>query len=98
MRRRHPHQHRHGHPSEERLREIVDEFVPRSNERPAYLAFTRELMAAERHKQLKRQAQAPDYSLRTKRVVLKYFRRGLHGRAMWRIGEALIGRMYPAGR
>jgi hypothetical protein len=40
----------------------------------------------------------PDFSMRTKRVVAQWFRRGLHGRVMWRIGEALTGRALPGGR
>jgi len=45
-----------------------------------------------------RRRRFPDFSMRTKRIVAKWFRRGLHGRALWRIGEALIGRLFPAGR
>ena len=33
----------------------------------------------------------PDYSMRTKRLVMKYFARGLSGHKMWLIGEALLG-------
>lgn len=40
----------------------------------------------------------PDFSTRTKRVVARWLRRGLSGRTLWRIGEALIGRLFPAGR
>jgi hypothetical protein len=40
----------------------------------------------------------PDFRIRTKRVVARWFRRGLSGRAMWRIGQALFGRVFPAGR
>ncbi len=36
-------------------------------------------------------SQMPDYSMRTKRVVMKWFARGLHGNILWRIGEAILG-------
>jgi hypothetical protein len=39
---------------------------------------------------LERPRPFPDFSMRTKRVVLKYFRRGLHGNLLWRIGEAIL--------
>jgi hypothetical protein len=92
MSRRNCHPPHHESPHEQRLREIVDELVPDSPQKSAYLTFARELTAAERHKQLKRQAQAqaPDYSMRTKRVVMKHFRRGLHGNLLWRVGSAIL--------
>ncbi|MBM3330252.1 hypothetical protein FJY68_00190 [candidate division WOR-3 bacterium] len=36
----------------------------------------------------------PDFTRRTKRVVLKWFRRGLRGNLMWRIGVGLLGRRF----
>jgi hypothetical protein len=33
----------------------------------------------------------PDYSVRTKRVVQKWFERGLHGHILWLVGQAVIG-------
>jgi len=38
----------------------------------------------------------PDFSRRTKLVVMRWFARGLHGKAMWLIGERLLGRIHPA--
>ena len=35
------------------------------------------------------------FSARNKRVVMKWFRRGLHGNLLWRIGVGLVGRLYP---
>ena len=40
----------------------------------------------------------PDFSTRSKRTAARWLRRGLSGRTLWRIGEALIGRLFPAGR
>ena len=34
----------------------------------------------------------PDFSMRTKRVVQKYFERGLRGNLLWLIGEAVLNR------
>ncbi len=103
---RHHHRHerrRPGRVREQRLREIVDGLVPGSLQKRAYLDFARELAqslrgnppalqtgswklgpATTRHRRF------PDYSMRTKRVVAKWFRRGLSGRLLWLIGEALI--------
>jgi len=106
MKRRH--QHRHEHPSGERLREIVAASGLEPGQEEAGLAFARELAAVQRtsffvHRSATRKAgtvplsscvrlaavQSP-FSQRTKRVVMKYFRRGLHGRALWRIGQAVL--------
>jgi hypothetical protein len=111
-------------PHEQRLRDVVDMFVRDDTEKAAYLAFARELMAAERrphtmHRVIPtkpiRQAQGrlraarnlagkqagrdPSISLgvtngrdpsqRTKRVVAKWFRRGLSGHKLWLLGEAV---------
>jgi len=48
----------------------------------------------------RRGAQFPDFSHRTKIVVMKWFRRGLSGHLMWRIGERLMGwpDQLPPGR
>jgi len=58
----------------------------------AGLAFARELVVS------MHRAPDPDFSRRTKRIVTKWFRRGLSGHALWRIGEALIGLLFPAGK
>ena len=34
----------------------------------------------------------PDYSMGTKRIVAKWFARGLHGNLLWRVGEAILNR------
>jgi hypothetical protein len=92
MRGTHHHRHWHEHPSEERLRGIVAASGLEPGQEEAGLAFARELVAS------MRRAPDPDFSRRTKLVVMKWFRRGLSGRTLWRIGEALIGRLFPAGR
>lgn len=48
MSRRNCHPPHHESPHEQRLREIVDELVPDDSQKQAYLAFARELAAAER--------------------------------------------------
>jgi hypothetical protein len=74
--------------SDELVREVVEAVVP-AKERLRYVAFARELCAT-----LKRPP-GPDYTRRTKAVVERWFRRGLHGNLLWRIGVALLGRLYP---
>jgi hypothetical protein len=106
MRRRN--QHRHEDPSEERLRRIVAASGLAPGQEEAGLAFARELVASMRHGRLGTRSEIPgrisvmsppqDFSRRTKLVVMKWFRRGLSGRALWRIGEALIGRLFPAAK
>ena len=49
-------------------------------ERPVYLAFANELEGSLRCRL------GPDYSRRTKRIVEKWFIRGLSGHKMWLIG------------
>jgi hypothetical protein len=70
------------------LRRVVDSLVASADERPSYLSFARELART------LRRPPVPDFSLATRRVVMKWFRRGLSGGALWRIGAALIGRMF----
>ena len=71
-------------PQEQHLREIVDVLVQDDSEKPAYLAF-----ALEFRRSLHR-APVPDYELGTKRVVMKWFERGLHGHLLWLVGQAVI--------
>jgi hypothetical protein len=78
--------HRH---SGEFLREVVAAVVPECD-RERYMPFARELYAT------LRRPPVPDFTRRAKRVVRKWFERGLHGNLMWRIGERLLGRQYPA--
>ena len=77
--------HRH---SGEVVREVVAAVVP-EQERERYMPFARELCAS-----LKRPP-GPDYTRRTKAVIARWFRRGLHGNLLWRIGVALLGRLFP---
>jgi hypothetical protein len=96
MSRRKRPQPEHGSPHEQRLREIVDEIVSDDSQKQAYLTFARELMAAGRSSSFVRRpsSEAPDFSMRTKRVVEKWFGRGLHGNLLWLIGESVLqGRM-----
>ena len=84
MSRRNCHPPHHESPHEQRLREIVDEVVPDCPQKPAYLAFARELAQSVHH------APVPDYEIGTKRVVQKWFERGLHGHLLWLVGQAVI--------
>jgi hypothetical protein len=74
--------------SDELVREAVAAVVP-ARERVRYAAFARELCTT-----LKRPP-GPDYTRRTKAVIARWFRRGLHGNLLWRIGVGLLGRLYP---
>ena len=92
MSRRNCHPPHHESPHEQRLREIVDELVPDCLQKPAYLQFAMELARAERasYNVHRTTLRVPDCSTRTKRVVLKYFKRGLHGHLLWLVGQAVI--------
>jgi len=112
MKRRKMQRPEHESPHEQRLREIVDEFVPECPEKQAYLAFARELARAEHHARLtaderrwtqmqdpdssesrdqKPECRIPGYpSEAVKRVVMKWFRRGLHGNLLWLVGGAIL--------
>ncbi len=100
MRGQPPHRH-----SGEFLREVVAEVVP-EEEWDRYLVFARELVLAERRAARQENSefriQRPECRVAgytpkpVQRVVMKHFRRGLHGNLMWRIGERLMGRPYPS--
>jgi hypothetical protein len=97
MSRRKRPQPEHESQHELRLRGIVDEIVSDDSQKQAYLAFAHELMAAGRSSSFVRRpsSEAPDFSMRTKRVVQKWFERGLSGHLLWLIGESVLqGRMY----
>jgi hypothetical protein len=81
-----------GSPQEQRLREIVDVLVQDESRKPAYLSFAHELMAAERRQPQasSHKLQDPDFSQRTKRMVMKWFERGLSGHLLWLVGRAAI--------
>jgi hypothetical protein len=70
------------------VREVVGAVVP-VEDRERYMPFARELCAS-----LKRPP-GPDYTRRTKLVIVRWFRRGLHGNLLWRIGAELLGRLFP---
>jgi hypothetical protein len=84
MSKQHSHPSHHQSPHEQRLREIVDVLVPDDPQKPAYLAFAREF-AFSVHR-----APVPDFEPGTKRVVLKWFKRGLHGHTLWLVGQAVM--------
>jgi hypothetical protein len=77
------HQH-----SGEYLHEVVAAVVAKED-CAKYMPFARELYAT------LHRPPVPDFTRRTKRVVMKHFVRGLHGRPMWLIGERLLGRLHP---
>ena len=100
MSRQHSHPSRHENPHEQRLREIVDVLVPEDPQKPAYLAFAREFARTMRRPPkmgtVPRDAcvelgvvQSP-FSEGTKRVVQKWFERGLHGHLLWLVGQAVM--------
>jgi len=74
--------------SGEVVREVVAAVVP-EQDRERYMPFARELCVT-----LKRPP-GPDYTRRTKAVIKRWFRRGLHGNLLWRIGVGLLGRLFP---
>jgi len=100
MSRRYSHPPRHDSPHEQRLREIVDELVPDDSRKAAYLSFARELARAERRSRkpgtvpqsacVELGAVQSPFSQRTKRVVAKWFKRGLSGHLLWLVGEAVL--------
>ena len=92
MSRRRHHLPHHESPHELRLWAIVDSLVTDISEKEAYLAFAREVARAERasYNVHRSSLRVPDYSRRTKRVVMKWFERGLSGHLMWLIGRELL--------
>jgi hypothetical protein len=80
---RQPHRH-----SGRFVREVVAAVVP-ERDRERYMPFARELCTT-----LKRPP-GPDYTRRTKAVIVRWFRRGLHGNLLWRIGVGLLARLFP---
>jgi len=105
MSRRKRPQPEHRSPHEQRLRGIVDEIVSDDSQKQAYLAFARELTLSVRRgpkmgdspseQRVGLAAVQSPFSEETKRVVQKWFERGLSGHLLWLIGEAVLqGRMY----
>jgi hypothetical protein len=78
------HSSHHEDPREQRLRVIVSLFVPDGPERQAYLAFARELTRTIHRDPV------PDYERNTKLVVMRWFKRGLHGHLLWLVGQAVV--------
>ena len=74
-----------GHP-DGFLRELVGTLACPHEQRAAYLTFAFEL-----YRTLARPP-VPGFSHHTQRVVMKWFRRGLSGKLMWLIGEAILVR------
>ena len=73
----------HESPHEARIVWAVGVAGVSDEQRPFYLCFAREL-----ERSLCRRL-GPDYSSWTKRIVEKWFIRGLNGHKMWLIGQAL---------
>jgi len=102
MSKRNCHPPHHESPHEQRLREIVDELVPDDYQKQAYLSFARELAMSLRRglkmggchseQHVGPAAVQSPFSADTKRVVQKWFERGLHGNLLLLIGEAILGR------
>ena len=100
MSKRNCHPPHHESPHEQRLREIVDELVPDDSQKQAYVAFARELAISLRRgpkmgdspseQRVGLAAVQSPFSAGTKRVVMKWFARGLHGNILRRIGDAIL--------
>jgi hypothetical protein len=93
MRHRHPHRRQPSRHPKRSIETIVREVGCPDELLPAYVAFARELTVAERSSCFvyRGSLRIPDYSRRTKQVVMKWFRRGLSGHLLWLIGEAVTG-------
>ncbi|MCX6841249.1 MAG: hypothetical protein NTX53_03045 [candidate division WOR-3 bacterium] len=88
------------HSADEALRRFVAASGLMPGQEEAGMAFSRELDASIRHGRLGTRSEIPgrisvmspppDFSRRTKLVTMKWFRRGLSGRALWRIGQAVM--------
>ena len=83
MKRRKRQQPEHESPHAARVARAVEAAGISDEERPCYLNFARELDIT------MRRPCGGDYSSRTKRIVEKWFIRGLNGHKMWLIGQAL---------
>lgn len=103
MSRRKRPQPEHRSPHELRLWAVVDSLVTDSSQKTAYLAFAHELMIAQRRsarqdgpefRNQKPECRMGGYTPEpVKRVVMKWFRRGLSGHLMWLIGDAVLGKV-----
>lgn len=86
-------------PSPHFIDTLVDEVLGRVHpvcaapgQAAAYHTFAREFYAT------LRRPFAGDFSLRTRRTVTRWFRRGLSGRLLWAIGETLVKQAATGGR
>lgn len=95
--RRHPAPGRSWPGHEDRLEQLVRESGAPDERFEAYLAFARELDLCLRRERLRRPRPDayPDFSRRTKLTVMKWFRRGLSGQVLARIGRELARRPGP---
>lgn len=93
MRRRHPHRRQPSRHPKRSIETIVRELGCPDELLQSYIAFARELAVAERSSSFvyRGSLRIPDYSRRTKQIVMKWFRRGLSGHLMWTIGKAILG-------
>jgi hypothetical protein len=77
---------------EARLRAIVESCGVPAGEREEYVAFARELYLS------LRRPPKPDYSMRTKRVVQRFFERGLRAKLLVAIGREIEVWLFGQGR
>lgn len=93
--RRHRTPGRYGSGHEDWLEELVRRSGADEEWFGFYLAFARELDLSLRRERVRRPRPGafPDFSRRTKLVVLRWFRRGLSGRVLARIGAELGARL-----
>ncbi|MCX6841305.1 MAG: hypothetical protein NTX53_03335, partial [candidate division WOR-3 bacterium] len=84
MERRKKQEPEHESPHETRIVRAVEAAGVSDDDRPFYLTFARELDVCLRH------SRGPDFSPETKRLVMKWFGRGLSGHKLWLVCEALL--------
>lgn len=78
-------------PSEKTLRRLLVSCKAQKEKQSDYIAFARELAM------VIRKPAVPDFTRRVKRIVLKFFNRGLSGRLLWKVGCAVIAWRFPPG-
>ncbi|MEO0080404.1 MAG: hypothetical protein ABIK44_07000 [candidate division WOR-3 bacterium] len=76
-------------PSETTLRRLVACCHVPPQQKSQFCLFARELALLIRRKD------APEFDRRAQRLVLKFFRRGLSGRLLWKVGCAVIAWRFP---
>lgn len=80
-----------GQPIGSRLQAIVTAAGCPAEQLPAYLAFAQEFAHSLRRRPY------PDFTVGTKQVVTKWFRRGLSGRRLWLVGAAILRERFGRG-